>query len=731
MNKKLFIYSILFYLLFVVVRIFGLLSFDVQPDEVHWLDRSYKVLALFQEGHYSQLTTHLGQPGIVPSLFMALGQGVGNKINSHFNLHPGDVYYFHPLYYCRLACLLVSSLVVFPLLMIGSVFFELRVMFMACFLFALSPHHIGLSRLAHLDAVMTVTVVSSFLFYMLALRTGLERFKLIAGLFWGLSIATKPTALSLVFAFLVMGFYDSYFVKRKGLKDVISVYDLWAVLIGHIVFTLLYTRIWVHESDYLLRLHIESGFADFIYFIGTNYSLIGQIFSLSLLVYCFIRYKNHGNKTYLYLIFFSFLFDLLFIFPAEAEGLVRFWGWTFGLSSMPHKAYGKVWEGEKGGYLALLLYEIPLVILSLLAFNFITLGKTLSVNKNFSPLNRKRLYLFLIFSIWVAILSTSSKQTLRYILPVLPCLYVLAADSVWQLFDALSAKISWLRDKGIIFCLIFIIPQCFAVVSTHPNQVVFYNALGGGIEGVVKRGGVHYLIGVNKLVAFLREKALSSSRKQSVYVGGELAVPRLAYDIQFPGINEMKFLAPLPLMWGSYFIRYHHLDEAFFNPVPSGIDVNKPEYEVKLGTNTIASLYRVRAPDLRDPYFVNITKLHRKIGADKMNQDIGAKVIELVRKRDRKGFPFFTTELEFPRGTYQFGVHAKLLNKSSERVSVLEVQFGSCKEIIYSDQLNDLEFKPAFSQCKVNELDYRAIKIYWFRKADVELSTMSIQRLGD
>lgn len=737
--KSLILYSGLFYLFFIAIRLFGLFSFDIQPDEVHWLERSGTVLSLYKEGKYSSLTTHLGQPGIVPSLVMAVGQAVGGKINSKFNLKPGDVSYLHPFYYCRIACALVASLVVFPLLILGSVFFRFRVIALATFLLALSPHHIGLSRFAHLDAVMTFTVITSLLFYLLAIRTSKDRYKIVSGIFWGLSIATKPTAITLVLAFLVLGFFNSYFVKKNKFREIINVYDFWALFIGHLVFALLYTRIWVHESDYLIRLAIHSTPADFIYFLGSTYSLLGCAVSVVSIVYFYYRAMRAKTQVYSYLAFFSVVAFFMFLFPQVYEGVIRFWYWTFGLSKTPHLAYGKVWEGQKGGYLSLIIFEVSLSILTLISINLILLFKSL-VNGSFSGDDRKRSYLFIIFVLWVLVLSTSSKQTLRYILPVLPCLYVLASDSVWRMYDALSGKFLYLKNKSLIFVSLFIIPQVYAVVSTHPNQVVFYNALGGGVDGLASRGGVHYLIGINRMVEFLRNRVVESARgKQAVYVGGEINVPKLVHNILYPEEHETKFVAPSPIMWGSYFIRYHHLDKLFFSPVPSGIDPLTPAYEVKLGSSPILSVYKVSQPDLSKIFYIDTMKLPRRKGRlvkdtvyrSEGGDGISKGIIELVKVRDVKGHSFFSNEFELNEGTYNIGFDARLVQPVEVRTPVFEIQFAGCKKVVFSDELTSESFKFTDSSCMISKNKFVNFKIYWFGKIDVELGAGKIRKVEE
>ncbi len=739
-NRLLILYSILFYCFFVVIRLFGVIEFDIQPDEVHWLERSSRVLDLFKKGYFSTLTTHLGQPGIVPTLIMALGQGVFKCIYRLFDIHQGDFLYLHPFFQCRIACILASSLVVFPLILLGSAIFDFRIVALACSFLALSPHHIGFSRLAHLDATMTSVVVTAFLFYLYAIKTDEQKYKLIAGFFWGLSIATKPTALSLIFSFFIIGAINSIFIKKEGLKKVISIYDFWAVFIGHFVFACLYTRIWVHESEYLVRLNVQNAFADMEYFLGTFHPKMGALLCSASILYCIYRFVRTEIRAYLFLIFFFSINLANFLFPAVCEGIIRFWSWTFGLSKTAHIAYGKTYEGASGGYIALIMHETSLVILSLILLDVLFLTYSL-VRGPLQSKDRKKLYLFIISIVWVGILSVSSKQTIRYILPIFPCMYLLASDFVWKVFDLLPSRVAKFKHAGIIFCLLFLVPQSVAVSSIHPNQIAYSNAL-GGTSGIGNKGEAHYFIGINKVVKFLRKEAKKSLRdSQLVYVGGDLGILRLAHLILHHGESGTKFMAPVQLMWGSYFVRFHHLDEIFFEETPSGIEVSNPVYEVKVGSNVLMSVYKINTPSLENSFEIDNTKLHRRTGrqirpdnkyfADSMAvESIPDKVYELVTGREAKSYAFFSSAIELDEGVYDLGFYTRLISEEQVRTPVFEIQMGKCKHVVYSDELAVDSFKLANSACGLDEKTFVSFKVYWFGKISVEIGNGKLRKVS-
>ena len=110
-NKNLYFTSFLLFLLFLSLRVPGIFSLSVQPDEYHWRERSLEILTQFREHNISNLTTHLGQPGVPPALLMAFGDWAASKIGL-IGTTFGE-YRFDYLHAARFMCAFVSSLIVF------------------------------------------------------------------------------------------------------------------------------------------------------------------------------------------------------------------------------------------------------------------------------------------------------------------------------------------------------------------------------------------------------------------------------------------------------------------------------------------------------------------------------------------------------------------------------------------------------------------------------------------
>ena len=135
--------------------------------------------------------------------------------------------------------------------------------------------------------MLTVFVVSSLLLYCRAVFRGSNALKILAGIIWGLAIATKPTAVFLPLIFVLFNCVRRYLMRNEFGNDrmsIIAYSDIAAVLSGIGVLALCYTRLWHHNSDYRVRLGIKSALADNVYSAGiylqSNFPLLlGAVFS--------------------------------------------------------------------------------------------------------------------------------------------------------------------------------------------------------------------------------------------------------------------------------------------------------------------------------------------------------------------------------------------------------------------------------------------------------------------
>jgi 4-amino-4-deoxy-L-arabinose transferase-like glycosyltransferase len=439
MNIKLkIVIAILLYCLALVLRLNGVFYDEPQTDEYLWLKRSKGVIIRL-ESEPLRATTHLGHPGIVPALIMAASEVLVPRVisadsNIGRQLHK-------PLYSARVACAIIASLAV-PILFFG--FFALigfEASLLAALLLLFDPRFIGLSRIAHLDAVLLVLCLISVVAYIHSELKRSTKLKLTAGIFWGLAIATKPTAVALIFVFIIFkAIRAASFRDWQQLR--IRWSDIWAVVVGHLVMAAIYTRLWLHNSDYRERLKITFPLATDVYRLGRFFQehyFFSIIISLFLLALCICAARKLRSAPQLVESRFSLYllaligFLTLSIIPQVIENFMRFWKWTSGLSSQVHHSFNKVLPPPEGGYWLEFLSVLPeLTLFGVFVSILLLLVGTFKVNL------KKYQYYFLAGAwivIWLSLLSVSSKQSWRYAIPIMPAVAILAAGGLHFVYD--------------------------------------------------------------------------------------------------------------------------------------------------------------------------------------------------------------------------------------------------------------------------------------------------------
>ncbi|MCB0359452.1 MAG: phospholipid carrier-dependent glycosyltransferase, partial [Bdellovibrionales bacterium] len=173
------------YIVALVPRLYDVESRIMQADEEHWIERSADVIRNIEAHKWSVVTSHLSQPGLPPALAMALGQAVADVYNSKRDREWGDPGYIDRLRASRSANAILSSAVA-PVVYVGA----LSVIgqgpaLLAALLLALDPHHISISRLAHVDGGLTLLATLALFLYLAAERRRSFRIKMLAAVVWG------------------------------------------------------------------------------------------------------------------------------------------------------------------------------------------------------------------------------------------------------------------------------------------------------------------------------------------------------------------------------------------------------------------------------------------------------------------------------------------------------------------------------------------------------------------
>lgn len=566
--------ALLLYALTVFLRLENITDFDLQADEAHWATRS-RILLDMLHANPSRASSHLGHPGVPPTLIMAFGQWLGMKIQL---IETGDLSQFDRLLWSRISVVAVSSLVLPIIFLVISTFVSVPVAAVASTFLLFDPVFSAYGRIAHLDAIHVLLVTLTILFFELSLRRSSLKFKLLSALFFGLSITTKPTAVVLLFCFFIYRLLRS---SMKGEKIVFFEWsDISCLFISQAVLGILYTRLWQHPSHYFLKLGIRSEFALFLWDLGNylrefyfvSFSLLGLLILLAFLS------KGTFRKSLIAIIAF---FVSLAASPAVYDNLIRFWLWVFGLSSTGHKAYGRVIESPLYGYSGLFASRLSEAVLLSVLCGLVFIVKDWRLKKKEDSYS---FVLFLLISsvLWVLPLSISPKQSWRYILPILPSVYIVAAygltrfaESLAQFKLATAPRVS--AASATVFC--FMLFQVSVFFASGPYYQLYYNSLSGGLQGASIRNSYLGGGGEHEAIGFLISEALKRQQSLKVAVTGDAHSLYYSTKRWYPEQRHLIHFGYFNTGDADYLLLYPNLAERMLNNEWSSVIQSKSVFE--------------------------------------------------------------------------------------------------------------------------------------------------------
>ncbi|MDM8532335.1 glycosyltransferase family 39 protein [Anaerolineales bacterium HSG25] len=290
-------------------------------------------------------------------------------------------------------------------------------------LLALDPFLLGYNRLLHIAAPLALFMTLTGLTYLLWWRENRPRWAMLTGLFLGLSLLTKSTAL-LLFPMLGLIFLSQTISLHRNNSDLTGTSSASQNSLGLIVF---------HHFLVLLT---------------------------SMLT-------------------FFLLWPAMWVTPVEALSL------TFGKLFTDQAAgvgnLGMFWFGEFVEDPGLLFY---LVVFLLKTTPLLWLGLLLSLiswrwTVPSTGHDRSRLSLWLFALTYLVIMTLASKKSVRYLLPAIPALYMLAGLAYSELLCRLSIlnRPAWLRRfrQPAWFVGLLVTIQLMVSVPYHPYYLTYYN----------------------------------------------------------------------------------------------------------------------------------------------------------------------------------------------------------------------------------------------------------------
>ena len=704
---------------------FVVLDFGViQPDELHWVTRSNKILRIKNINPYA-LTSHLGQPGVVPALVMAGGIQITKKVYHLLSIPKEEIDY---LRVARLSIIIFSSFLIPIFFLVISSLVSTPIAFVSCLLLILDPRFIANSRIAHLDITQGLFVLISVVYYFYGVELKKHFYKILSGFFWGLSILTKPTAIALVPAFLIYRLLRIFYFKLNknqknlGEKSILSWSDFYCLVLGQLTFVCLYTRMWQFESEYTTRLKIHNQFTNFIYSLGeilANNIYIVFIVCAFLFLYFILQYRR--KVISFYTVLFIFILLTYSLAPHIYRNIFLFWSWVGGLTAETHRAFNNIEQPLAFGYIKLALFILPEYVILLLPFSLIFLIV------KFKKFTQKEFFIIiagLVILIWGVLLNTSSKQSWRYMMPVLPFVYLLTVLGLAKIQNFISNKIAKLILPSFIFILCL-----YNLYSWYPNYQIYFNKISGGLEGTISRGQQYEFTGASEAIKYLNQNAECNSCNIAIF--RDQRIFTYIYKNLSNQTNKNLIFGYFNPKKADYLVYDPNITGNIPREWKSTLE-NNPRFQYDFKNVTLLHVNRVTKDNkkFQDLEF-NVDRIFMDTGIVKKSKK--GKSILLRPKESKPGKIFSDNGIEVDKGKYSFSFDFRYLqNKNRKRQikdseTILEIKLNSCSKVFNYSEIKLEQQKTILLSCDIKET--RAYpKIYWTGKVPISIQNFWLRK---
>ena len=764
----------LLYAAAVAIRLLGISEPALQGDEFLWLERSRLLIQQLQQGNYSVATTHLKHPGIPPAFVLGTAQKLGSYYNQSRGLNQQSADYLRPETAARASNAVVSSLCAPTIFLLGASFVGGPAAFVGGALVAFAPHHIELSRVVHLDGMFSFFVTLSLLLFANAVVRGSISLKLLAGLSWGLCIATKPTAATLVVAFLLYKLFRHWFLSEtdnKGDRGVFVWSDVAALLIAHLFLAAIYTRLWVHGSHRLGRFLLSSRLADLVYEFGLflqgnmTLSLSAAAVLALLCLFSVLSIRREPQRIFWapaqrICLYGSCLVLLLYLAlaPQVLENTIRYWTFAAGLANEVHIGGWGVWRPPPYGYAEFFARKLP---------SFAILGVFLSLFYLVADVVRQRgrsgaekicfhLLCLLAVLIWVAPLNSTSKQDFRYVIPIVPVLYLFVAIGFFRLWRSLALILARRRKPRISRVAVLASPALvmFAALtvaaSSYPHYSLHFSAISGGLRAAKQRRIKFPLVSHRDALTFLHTQAEADAAVRHVLVVGEVpeSVKHYYQALYREAATFLKFPAyyypsafEYVIVFGSYPENLSELERLF-----GSFGGLSTVYTRQWQGVEILRILKVGIPDFRQkrrfeiPWGVYLTGGHRHLqGTRRAAEQSEDTVIGMFASPDRHspGILLGGLRTRVAKGRYRVQFELAMPGDVEERVEfgpqryAARIEFGDCQRIVTKGQLSRDEFRWQSMECDVELDSSRYLQSYWFGNVPLLIRAVEIEQIAD
>lgn len=697
-RSKRILVCLLLYIFALLPRLHSIHIGDPQGDEVLWEARSAVFTQVLREGSYSIATSHLGHPAIPAVVTMSLGTFTNSllptplKVDRLTAARSGNAYF--------------SSLIAPLMFMVLISWFNPLFATLAALITAVDPQHIAVSRMAHVDSNFSVFVLLTFGCYLLGAIKNVSFYKMAAGFFWGLCLASKPTAFALVPAFLLFNCIRRirHNAVLNTVKPPITTWgDIWAILIGLLTLSAVFTRFWHHQGPFLTDLRIMSPFADAIYVIGFQFGqnpIYLAVLSFIAVSAAMKRNPSHISRVTLTCTMVMLLYVLC---PQVFENFIRYFLRLPSLAEFVHLDIGSGKPFFPGGYVGLLFFQMPTWIVACSVIGILcALYNFWKQHEEHTENAQQEVLLFslIILITWLVVLSVSPRNYVRYTVPVLPLLNILSAYGLVRGASFLT------RGKYVFASSYAVALLCGAVIclNTHPYYLNFFNSMFGGVKSAYEREYPLFYEGHRAVFNQLAKHLNHSTGKIDVAVIGEYPVIVRSLEGTLPTQKSVVQLKLIPFAQNADFaIATDPLIPIVEEKFGRSLAGTSLLYRYERDGVPFASLYTSKMLTPNDTFQVPLNGLTRDTGGEVTEDALltvqDSSAVYAMAERHKEGYLFRNAFLRMSTGNFTFGITASRLpgDQPVGHVPVFTVSVGSwCTYTVYGDQLTETPVQHQF-----------------------------------
>ena len=337
-------------------------------------------------------------------------------------------------------------------------------------------------------------------------------------------------------------------------------------------------------------------------------------------------------------------------------------------------------------------------------------------------------FTFVVIAVWCCTISISSRSYVRYLVPVLPLVYLFVALGIIKLLHVFTSPQNS-RPFAALLAIIIGVGQCS---FQHPFYLNYFNLFYGGVSTAFESQYPLFYEGHEDALRKLISLTKDEQTVLTVNVIGELPVVRAAYDrLREPRRDNLRFVQSHWPQSSDFTIITEPLLPAALLQRGYSRDGLVEVFRYSRSGVPFAGLYRGSDITPKDTVKFDLFGLRRRTGGVSQEDptlDFGKRVV-LYAKPDRHqpGMLFRKGFLALSPGTFRVGLSIATLrtsNTASLGEAVLRIQFGpECSRMISAHELSE-EITPIWFECTMTERNIVEIVGEWLGTTSIAVEAL-------